>query len=614
MAEDLKDIEIGIKTDGAVAHVDALTESLNKTSGAMGNTASAISPLEQKWVSAAGNMTEEEKKLIAEIERARVEMASKILVADALGVSVNDVSKGMKALSGETRESAKEFSEHKKEMREGAHIIEEVTGLHLGLGQALRTATNPAMIAAAGAALLVGEGIKKYKEEEKEHEEVMKTYHTSIIHEADILLKLRDAHVALNQEERETIALANQFRSLEWGKEYQKISDDVETMGTRVEIANKSIFTQLFGLDSIKHPLERAIVFYYELTGQQEKLAAAYDDATAAQKRQIAENPAHIAALQAREKFEGEALRVHLASLGKEARAQEEHEIKMNQIRTLAAKAHQDPAKLLADENARYKMEEDALTGSEARKGKTADRARAARIKKDHAASLKAVKEEFDFTTDKDKKNEAAHWASIDRLHRDELAADKKFHAISEKEELKHTKAIVKIDKAMEAQRKAMIQSTLAAASQGISAMFGNNKAAAKTAAGIDLLRGIMADVGLGYPMMIPAIIATSIIGKQTMDSIDSAQAPAMAGQADGGMIAPADGSYLMNLRQGEHLIPDHMLGDVAQSLRDHAPDGGGGGHTYITNYHGTVFAQADADRQIAQAGKRGRRAHGIGV
>ena len=106
---------------------------------------------------------------------------------------------------------------------------------------------------------------------------------------------------------------------------------------------------------------------------------------------------------------------------------------------------------------------------------------------------------------------------------------------------------------------------------------------------------------------------AAAIMYGQKQASEAKSSAAEFSGQADGGMIAPRDGSYLMNLREKEHLIPDHMLGDVANSLRNAGnQQGGGGGGNVTYNYNGSVIDAQDMDRKIAHSNKRGQRQFGI--
>lgn len=84
----------------------------------------------------------------------------------------------------------------------------------------------------------------------------------------------------------------------------------------------------------------------------------------------------------------------------------------------------------------------------------------------------------------------------------------------------------VEIEKSKAEMTKTFATDTYNVAKDLIGQMFGDNKAVALSIAGIDLLRGIMADVKLGFPAMIPAIASTTATGVATIKKIASTKPP----------------------------------------------------------------------------------------
>lgn len=183
MSEELKDIVIRVETSESVKEVDALSSSL-------GNNASAM-----------GKLSASEMALIQHIADAKNQMESKKLIAQALGVSVSDVTRGMNKMAEEMKAAARAaddlaaferklaadqkklesslvsdamkenkaaFIGAKKEMKDYAEIAENAIGVNTGLAGVIRGAGNPAFLAAGIAALAVGAALEVWKEKQEE--------------------------------------------------------------------------------------------------------------------------------------------------------------------------------------------------------------------------------------------------------------------------------------------------------------------------------------------------------------------------------------------------------------------------------------------------------------
>lgn len=125
-------------------------------------------------------------------------------------------------------------------------------------------------------------------------------------------------------------------------------------------------------------------------------------------------------------------------------------------------------------------------------------------------------------------KRKAQELSAVDLLSSERAAIIAKY----ELEELK-------IKEASTEQKGKLDEQSLEFTKQALTAIFGDNKAIAVAIAGIDMLRGIMKGVALGFPAMIPAIAASTATGYVTIKKILSTKPPSGISDKSAGSSIP---------------------------------------------------------------------------
>lgn len=534
MADELKDLEVRIKTDESVKNVDALTTSLGNNSSAMrvnqgylieggtvldafmrdihgvsdkvnknvnsvealttslGDNSSAMrgneaimqqmaeaNALYQRNLVALANMTNSatgaETELGRAIRDAKEETKAKESIMREYGATSKEVSIALKNLAQNEKDTSaavkssgaahsgaiKGFRDSRSELRQYTRIAQESIGVHGGLSEIISSSTTPAFLAAGIAAVGIGKAVEMWAEEEKKLEAALESANKEVLESTRSIDRLRELHVELNDDMKETASAARRIQSLDMAKKYGETQEALAHLDTKQRIINLSTGEYGNTLRILAGPLTVVISLWARLTGkmeeyrqEEERLILAGKAITSDQSKELSD----------RAKFEEEAHRAHMASLGRRERLEEEHQERVAKIKLLAERSRQDPSKALADAEAVFKKEEAALAASSVRKNNTIEQSEAKRAAAhEKYIQLMNASDEKNNPVEQANKHAAGAIAAFKKMFTDHLISHEEFKAASIKIEQDRIGTIERINNDYWKKQEAMVRQRILA-------------------------------------------------------------------------------------------------------------------------------------------------------
>ncbi len=618
-------------------------EDLNDIGKTQVDIANAQAEAMGKFDKFMGGATEEEKQLAQAIIKAREEMAAQKAMAEAMGVPLADVQRGIKKVSDEQKRmehTVGGIDVSKKSMRDYGDVLEVTTGLqvsHMGAIAETVATMGPFAIGAIAA----GKAIEWWNEKEAEADKIAATFSQEVVKQAGELEKLRAKHIQLTEAQEGWIRKGEEYKQQNNAEEITKTKDAIEQTERKMALLSGEMglqFGPLSALTNLWHDAGEEFATAAKRMQELEdrlKMLKEGEAASALKAQQAADFAAQQAVLTGKEKME------------------QEHLNRVSALRDNFAKSGDiNYARSLQLENARYQHELAEFSNHQGKKTQTLAQANAAREAQE-AQSAERMRQKHEQIIAKEKQL-VAQWnnqaradreaenqrliAEYDRTEqrkqavlmrgqqwhrrtraqelREQLAAYRKdlknfeLTELQKRQVAKDTAEFERQIRAAEFQSKAQIAMESSAA---LTRAFGANKDAAKVEAGINLFKGITQIWGQwgAYPPVAAALtVIHSLITKKAIDDIDGQKAP--QGQFHGGGVIPRTGTYVME--GGEVTLPNT---DAQRAVSDHiknisnrmdAERRGGGGGAVHNHYHGTVFDKARADREMARGSARGRR------